>query len=61
MSYLARWNDFFFSKTMSLFDWLGIGIISNLAAHENGWWFALIFAWIPLSYHLTERFTIKKD
>ena len=58
MSYLARWNDFFFSSSLSLFDWFGISMISSLAAHDSMWWWLLIIPWIPISVHLTNRFTL---
>ena len=60
MSYLARWNNFFFSKSLSLFDWFGISVIGSLAKHDSVWWLLLIIVWIPVSVHLTNRFTIEK-
>ena len=58
MSYLERWNDFFFSKSLSLCDWFGISIISSLAIIYSMWWWLLMILWIPISEHLTNRFTL---
>ena len=57
MSILAKWNDFFFSKSLSLFDWFGISMISAMA-RDSLWWFLLLIPFIPISYHLSKRFTI---
>jgi hypothetical protein len=59
MNILRSWNHYFFSKSLSIFDWLGITTIVNLASHDTAWWLLLMIPWIPLSLIMTERFTIK--
>lgn len=41
---LRRWNRFFFKQSLSIFDILGIGIITSLASMS--YWYFLLF--IPL-------------
>lgn len=60
MNILRNFNDLFFGRHLSMLDWFIVAFVTSLAK-DNIWWMLLIIVHIPISYHLAERFTIRKD
>lgn len=58
MSYIRKWNRFFFERSLSIFDIFGMSIILHLA--ESNSWILLLF--VPLIFcSLALEKTFTKD
>lgn len=57
MSYLRKWNKFFFERGLSLFDILGLSIIGKLA-EDSAWYLLFILPLIICSVSL-EKICVK--
>lgn len=60
MNILRKFNDLFFGRHLSMLDWFVVALVTNLAK-DNLWWMLLIVVHIPVTYHLSERFSIRED
>lgn len=56
--FLAKFNDFFYRKSLSLFDWTGMLVLCGLGA-DNWIWYLMLIPFFFLSARLTDRFTLK--
>jgi hypothetical protein len=56
MELLATWNNFFFSKSLSLFDWTGMIIIIGLV-NDSTWNLLWLIPFMFVSGWCTRRFT----
>lgn len=57
-SALEKFNDFFYRKSLSLFDWLLMLMICNLIAEHSFWWVLVLYPAMIVGKKLSDRFTL---